>query len=118
MQKQYLISCQTSERDWPYFEASEKKLRDVSLFGTSSKSKEEMKNFQRKRVSKQLIYILIRAFSKIRILSRETGYLASISTTSSPLETKSSDHSKDLHKPRLLTKFHDNPASPLKVVAK
>ena len=55
---------------------------------------------------------------KIRILSCETGYLASISTTCSPLETKSSDHFKDLYKPRLLTKFHDNPTSPLKVVPK
>ena len=58
------------------------------------------------------------SFSKIRILSWETGYLASISITSSPTETKSSDQFKDLHKPRLLTKFHDNPTLPLKVVPK
>ena len=70
------------------------KLNSAKTHGTdySSKSKEEIKKFQRERVSKQLIYISIRAFSKIRILSWETGYLASISTTSSPLETKSSDH--------------------------
>ena len=81
------------------------------FFGTGSKFKEEIKKFQREAVSKQLLYILIRAFSKIRILSCETGYLASVSTTSSPLKTKSSDHFKDLYKPRLLTKFHDNPTS-------
>ena len=31
---------------------------------------------------------------------------------------KSSDHFKDLHKQRLLTNFHDNPTSPVKVVPK
>ena len=31
---------------------------------------------------------------------------------------KSSDHFKDLHKPRLLTKFYNNPTSPVKVVPK
>ena len=100
----------------PNIEASERKLRDVDFFGTGSKSKKEIKIFQRERVSKKLLHILIRAFSKIRILSCETGYLASMSTTSSPLETKSSDHFKDLHEAKLLTKFHDNPTSPLKVV--
>ena len=60
---------QTIERAMPYVEASERKLRDVGLFLTSSMSKEEIKKFQRERVSKQSIYILIRAFSKIRILS-------------------------------------------------
>ena len=88
------------------------------FFLTSSKSKEEIKKFQRERVSYQFLYILIRAFSKIRILSCETAYLASTSTTSSPLETKSSDHFKDLHKQRLLTKFYNNPTSPVKVVPK
>ena len=102
----------------PYVKASERKLRDVGFFGTSSNSKEEIKEFQCERVSEQLLYILIRAFSKIRILSWETGYLASISTASSPLKTKPSDHFKDLHKPRLLTKFHDNPTSHLKEVSK
>ena len=61
---------------------------------------------------------LIRAFSKIRILSWETCYLASISIPSSPFQTKSCDHFDYLHKPRLLTYFHDNPASPVKVVPK
>ena len=42
---------------------------ETSVFGTNCKSKEKIKKFQRKRVSKQLLYILIRAFSKIRILS-------------------------------------------------
>ena len=77
-----------------------------------------MKKFQREKVSKQLLYILIRAFSKIRIPISEAAYLASISTTSSPLETKSSDHFKDPHEPRLLTKFYNNPTSPVKVVPK
>ena len=58
------------------------------FFGTSFKSREQIEKFQRKRLSKQLLYISIRAFSKIRILSWETGYLASVSTTSSPLQTK------------------------------
>ena len=44
--------------------------------------------------------------------------LASISTTYSPLETKTSDHFKDLHKPRLLTNFHDNPTLLVKIVPK
>ena len=48
---------------------------------------------------KKLLHISIRTFPKF-----VTGYLASTSTTFSPLETKSSDHFKDLHKPRLLTK--------------
>ena len=69
-------------------------------------------------VTMQLIYILIGAFSKSRILSWETGYLVSISTTFRPLETKSSDHFKNLQKPKLLTKFHDDLTSPLKVVSK
>ena len=74
-EKQYTVMWQVlwlsplSERTRPYVEASERKLRDVGFFGTSSKSKEEIKNFQRERVSKQLLYILIRAFSKMRILS-------------------------------------------------
>ena len=42
------------ERARPYVEASEQKVRDVGFL---------------ERVSKQSIYILIRAFSKIRILS-------------------------------------------------
>ena len=46
------------ERARPYVEASERKFRDVGFsFGASSKSKEEIKKFQLKRVSKQLIYI-------------------------------------------------------------
>ena len=57
------------ERTRPYVETSQRKLRDVSFFGTSSKSKEEIKKFQREKLSQQLLYILIRAFSKIRILS-------------------------------------------------
>ena len=73
--KQYTVMWQvlrlSPSLEWtrPYVEASKRKLRDVGCFGTSSKSKEEIKNFKRERVSKQLIYILIRAFSKIRILS-------------------------------------------------
>ena len=35
------------EQARPYVEASERKLRDVGFFGTSSKSKEEIKKFQR-----------------------------------------------------------------------
>ena len=66
---QVLLLSPSLEWVRPYVEASERKLRDVGSFGTSSKSKEEIKQFQRERVSKQLIYILIRAFSKIRILS-------------------------------------------------
>ena len=41
----------SSERTRPYVETSERKLRDVGFFGTSSKSKEEIKKFQRERVS-------------------------------------------------------------------
>ena len=88
------------------------------FFLTSSKSREKIKKFQCERLSKQSLYISIRAFFKIRILSCKIGYLASISTTSSPLQTKSSDHFKDLHKPRLLTKFHDDPTPSLKGVPK
>ena len=39
------------ERARPYVEASERKLRDVGVFGTSSKSKEEIKKIQRERDS-------------------------------------------------------------------
>ena len=67
---------------------------------------------------KQLHYISIRPFSKIRILNWGTGYLGSILTASIPLEATSSDHFKDLHKVRLLKKFHDNLTSPVKVVPK
>ena len=88
------------------------------VFGTSSKSNKEIKKIHGERVSKHLLHISIRAFSKIRILSCETGCLASISTTSSPLETKSSDRFKDLYESMLLTKYHGNPKSPLKVVPK
>ena len=62
-EKQYTVMWQvlrlspSLERARPYVEASERKLRDVGFFGTSSKSKEEIKQFQRERVSKQLIYI-------------------------------------------------------------
>ena len=72
------------------------------FFRTGSKSREKIEKFQRERLFKRLLCNSVRAFSKIRIVSRETGYLAFISTTSSLLETKSSDHFKDLHKPRLL----------------
>ena len=76
-EKQYTVMWQvlrlspSLERAGIYVEASERKLRvrDVGFFGTSSKLKEEIKKFQRERVSKQLIDILIRAFPKIRILS-------------------------------------------------
>ena len=85
-------------------------------FVNSSKSKEAIRELQREWISEQLIYISIRAFSKVRILSYETGYIATTSTTSSPLETKSFDRFKDIYKPRLQTKFHDNPTLPLKVV--
>ena len=47
------------ERARPYVEEiSERKLRDVGFFGTGSKSNEEIKKFQRERVSKRLIYIV------------------------------------------------------------
>ena len=110
-EKQYTVMWQvlwlspSPERTRSYVEISERKLRDVGFFGTSSKSKDEIKKFQCEKVSKQLLYILIGAFSKIRILSLETAYFASISTTSSPLETKSSDNFKDLHNLKLLTKL-------------
>ena len=39
------------------------------FLGTRPKSTEEIKKFQRERVSKQLLYILIRAFLKTRTLS-------------------------------------------------
>ena len=52
---QVLRSSPSLEQARPYVEASERKLRDVGFFGTSFKSKEEIKKFQRKRVSKQLI---------------------------------------------------------------
>ena len=58
------------EQARPYVEASERKLREVGFLGTSSKSKEEIQKFQRERASKQLIYILIRASSKIRNLKK------------------------------------------------
>ena len=66
---QVLRLSSSLEKARGYVEASERKLRDFGFFGTSSKSKKEIKKFQRERVSKQLIFILIRAFSKIRILS-------------------------------------------------
>ena len=74
-EKQYTVMWQvlwlspSSERTRPSVETSERKLRDVGFFLISSKSKEEIKKFQREKVSQQLLYILIRAFSKIRILS-------------------------------------------------
>ena len=74
-EKQYTVMWQvlrlspSLERARPYAEASKRKLRDIGFFGTGSKSKAEIKKFQRKRVSKQSIYILIRAFSTVRILS-------------------------------------------------
>ena len=52
------------ERARLYIEASERKLREVGIFGTSSKSKDEIKKLKHRQVSKQLIYILIRAFPK------------------------------------------------------
>ena len=69
-EKQYTVMWQvlwlspSPEQARPYAEASERKLRDVGFFGTYSRSKEEIKKFQRERVSKQLIYILIRGFPK------------------------------------------------------
>ena len=48
----------SSERTRPYVETLERKLREVGFLGTSSKSNEEIKKFQRERVSKQLLYIL------------------------------------------------------------
>ena len=66
--KQYTVVWQvqrlspSSEQARSYVEGSKRKLRDVSFFGTSSKSKKEIKKFQRELVSKQLLYILIRAF--------------------------------------------------------
>ena len=66
---QVLLLSPSLERARPYVEGSERKLRDFGFFGTSSKSKEEIKKFQRELVSEQLSYISIRAFSKIRILS-------------------------------------------------
>ena len=48
---QVLWLSPSSERTRPYVENSERKLRDVGFFGTSSKSKEEIKKFQRERVS-------------------------------------------------------------------
>ena len=52
------LSPSSSERTTPYVETSEQKLRDVGFCGTSSQSKEEIKNFQPERVFKQLQYIL------------------------------------------------------------
>ena len=57
------------ERARSYVETSERKLRDIRSFGTRSKSEEEIKKFQLGRISEQLLYILIRAFSKTRIQS-------------------------------------------------
>ena len=74
-EKQYTVMWQvlrlSPSPEWarPYVEVSEPNLWDARFFGTSSKSKKEFKKFQRERVSKQLLYNLIRAFSKIRILS-------------------------------------------------
>ena len=48
---QVLWLSPSSERTRLYVETSERKLRDVGFFGTSSKSKEEIKKFQRERVS-------------------------------------------------------------------
>ena len=56
-EKQYTVMWQvlwlspSSERTRPCVETSERKLRDVGFFGTSSKSKEEINKFQRERVS-------------------------------------------------------------------
>ena len=66
---QVLRLSPSPERARPYVETSQRKLRDVVFFGTSSKSNKGNKKFQRERVFKQLIYILIRAFFKIRILN-------------------------------------------------
>ena len=52
---QVLWLSTSPERTRPYVEASERKFRDVGFFGTSSKSKEEIKKSQRERVSKQLL---------------------------------------------------------------
>ena len=98
---QILRLSPSPERASPYVKASERKLWDVGFFETGSKSREEIEKFQREWLSKQLLYTSIGAFSKIRILSWETAYLASIPSTSSPLETKSSDNFKDLHQPTL-----------------
>ena len=67
---QVLRLSSSPERARPYVEASERKLPDIGFFGTSSTEKKEgIKKLQLERVSKQTIYILIRAFSEIRILS-------------------------------------------------
>ena len=69
-EKQYTVMWQvlrlspSLKRAMLYVEASERKLRDNSFFGTSSKSKKGIKKFQREQVSKQSIYISIRAFPK------------------------------------------------------
>ena len=44
---QVLWLSPSPEQARPYVEASERKLRDVSVFGTSSKSREEIGKFQR-----------------------------------------------------------------------
>ena len=50
-EKQYAIMWQvlwlspSPEKARPYVEASERKLRDVGFFGTSSKAREEIKTF-------------------------------------------------------------------------
>ena len=44
---QVLWLSPSPEQARPYVEASERKLRDVGFFGTSSKSRKEIEKFQR-----------------------------------------------------------------------
>ena len=52
-EKQYTVMWQviwlspSPEKARPYVEVSERKLRDIGFFGTSSKSREEIEKFQR-----------------------------------------------------------------------
>ena len=86
------------------------------LFETSSKSSEEIEKFQQERLSKQLLYISIRAFFQ-NSYSKLKNWLPCFNFDNFQ-SAKSSDRFKDIHKPRLRTKFDDNPTSPLKVVPK
>ena len=61
---QVLRLSPSPERARSYVETSERKFRDVGFFGTRAKSKEEIKKFQRGRISEQLLYIVLRAFPK------------------------------------------------------
>ena len=67
---QVLLLSPSPERARPYAEVSERKLSEIGIFGTSSKSREDIEKFQCERLSKQLRYInqsfFQNSYSKLR----------------------------------------------------